>query len=396
MNEARPPRALIVGGSLGGLFAATTLRAIGWDVQVFERSISALDSRGGGIVLQPDVLAAFRFAGIDRTKALGVRSGDRIYLDASDEVIERAFMPQTQTSWNMLHGLLSRALPPALVHRGETLVGFDQEESSVRARFASGRIERGDLLVGADGPRSTVRELLLPDALPRYAGYVAWRGLAPERLVSDRAKAKLEGTFSFQQGKDFLLLAYLVPGEDESTAPGHRRWNWVWYRRSDEGADFDEAMTDAHGRRRQFSIPPGSMAARSAQALREAASRLLAPTFADLVDATQEPFVQAILDLEISRMVFDRVVLVGDAAFIARPHTAGSTAKAAANAVALAEALASSPNIDLSLGDWGGQQIQVGLDMTARGRVMGDRIMGIFHAARRHQMTATTRTDDLP
>ncbi len=396
MNDARVPRALIVGGSLGGLFAATTLRAIGWDVQVFERSISALDSRGGGIVLQPDVLAAFRFAAIERAGALGVRSGDRIYLDASDDVIDRAFMPQTQTSWNMIHGLLSRALPPEIVHRGETLVGFDQEETGVRAHFASGRIERGDLLIGADGPRSTVRELLSPGELPRYAGYVAWRGLAPEHLVSDRAKAKLEGTFSFQQGEDFLLLAYLVPGEDESTVPGHRRWNWVWYRRSDEGADLDEAMTDAHGRRRPFSVPPGSMAARSAQALREAASRLLAPSFADLVDATQEPFVQAILDLDVSRMVFDRVVLVGDAAFIARPHTAGSTAKAAANAVALAQALASSSSIDASLGEWGRQQVQLGRDMTARGRAMGDRIMGIFHAARRHRTTATTKTDDLP
>jgi len=155
-------------------------------------------------------------------------------------------------------------------------------------------------------------------------------------------------------------------------------------------------MTDARGRRRQFSIPPGALAARSAQALREAATRLLAPSFADLVDATREPFVQAILDLDVSRMVFDRIVLVGDAAFIARPHTAGSTAKAAANAVALAQALASSPSIDESLGEWGRQQVQLGREMTARGRAMGDRIMDIFHAARRHQTTAITRTDDRP
>lgn len=50
-NETRP-RALIIGGSLGGLFPATTLRAIGWDVQVFERSPRELSSRGGGAVLQ--------------------------------------------------------------------------------------------------------------------------------------------------------------------------------------------------------------------------------------------------------------------------------------------------------------------------------------------------------
>lgn len=61
---ARPPRALVIGGSLGGSFAATALRAVGWDVEVFERSPSAQSSRGGGIVLQPEVIGAFAFAGV--------------------------------------------------------------------------------------------------------------------------------------------------------------------------------------------------------------------------------------------------------------------------------------------------------------------------------------------
>jgi 2-polyprenyl-6-methoxyphenol hydroxylase-like FAD-dependent oxidoreductase len=67
------PRALVIGGSLGGLLAANTLKTIGWRVDVFERSPHALDSRGGGIVLQPDALAALRFAGVGHTDALGVR-----------------------------------------------------------------------------------------------------------------------------------------------------------------------------------------------------------------------------------------------------------------------------------------------------------------------------------
>lgn len=49
------PRALVIGGSLGGLFAGNLLRRLGWDVDIFERSTQDLDSRGGGIVLQPDV-----------------------------------------------------------------------------------------------------------------------------------------------------------------------------------------------------------------------------------------------------------------------------------------------------------------------------------------------------
>ena len=42
-------RALIAGGSLGGLLAANMLRSVGWDVEVFERAGDDLASRGAGI-----------------------------------------------------------------------------------------------------------------------------------------------------------------------------------------------------------------------------------------------------------------------------------------------------------------------------------------------------------
>ena len=75
--------------------------------------------------------------------------------------------------------------------------------------------------------------------------------------------------------------------------------------------------------------------------LTQASKALLAPTFQTLVEATHEPFVQAILDLQVKQMVYGRAILLGDAAFVPRPHTAGSTAKAAANALTLATALQS-------------------------------------------------------
>ncbi|MEL7242398.1 MAG: 2-polyprenyl-6-methoxyphenol hydroxylase, partial [Cyanobacteria bacterium J06573_2] len=45
-------RAIVIGGSLGGLFAGTLLQSIGWEVNIYERSSHSLESRGGGIVLQ--------------------------------------------------------------------------------------------------------------------------------------------------------------------------------------------------------------------------------------------------------------------------------------------------------------------------------------------------------
>lgn len=381
MNDKIAPRALIAGGSLGGLFTALTLRAIGWRVDVFERSPHALDSRGGGIVLQPEVLHAFDFAGLRDHGTLGVRSGDRIFLDRGGNVVQRGYQPQTQTSWNMLYGAMRAALPDECVHAGETLAGFEQAGGQVRARFASGRVETGDLLVGADGARSSVRAQLLPGLAPRYAGYVAWRGLVPEMALDAASRARLAGVFGFQQGDGHMLLEYLVPGERGEVDPGQRRWNWVWYRKVAE-ADLGALLTDREGRRHPFSLPPGTLADAPLARLRAEAREELAPPFASLVELTDDTFVQAILDLAAPRMVFGRVVLLGDAAFVPRPHTAGSTAKAASNALALAQALEREDlSIDARLQEWETLQLRAGRSMTAWGQRMGDQIMGLAPAS---------------
>jgi len=376
------PRALIVGGSLGGLLAANTLKTIGWRVDVFERSPHALDSRGGGIVLQPDVLHAFHFAGIRPQGALGVASGDRIYLDRAGTIVRRDHQPQTQTSWNMLHGTMRRALPDDCMHPGETLVRIEQAGGQVRAVFAGGRVETADLLIGADGARSTVRALLLPDVVPQYAGYVAWRGLVPEPDLDAGHRAVLDGVFAFQHDEgEQMLLEYLVPGEDGATAPWRRRWNWVWYRKVQAEA-LPAVLTDRTGRTHAFSLPPGALPDAQAAMLRADAAGLLAPQLAALVQGTKEPFVQAILDLAVPRMVFGRVLLLGDAAFVPRPHTAGGAAKAAANALALAQALQRTDrSIETRLQEWEVLQLRAGQAMVDWGRHMGDGIMGVRRAA---------------
>jgi 2-polyprenyl-6-methoxyphenol hydroxylase-like FAD-dependent oxidoreductase len=377
MNEKLTPRALIIGGSLGGLFTAIALRTIGWRVDVFERSPHALDSRGGGLVLQPDVLNVFHFAGLARHAPLAVPSGDRIYLNREGSVVQRGWQPQTQTSWNMLYTTMRASLPPECIHAGETLVAFEQAGGQVRAEFAGGRIETGDLLVGADGARSTVRQQVLPGLDPVYAGYVAWRGLVPEMQLDPAYRQVLDGVFAFQHEGANMLLEYMVPGEDNATEAGRRRWNWVWYRKI-AASLVPGVLTDRAGRTHQFSLPPGALQDVHAAELRAAAGALLAPPLRALVQASAEPFIQLILDLAVPRMVFGRVVLLGDAAFVPRPHTAGGSAKAAANALALAQALQDTHRpIEQSLHVWEQLQLRAGQAMTDAGQRMGNHIMQI-------------------
>ena len=58
MQDFKTPRrkALVIGGSLGGLFAANWLTAVGWDVAVFERVEDDLASRGAGIGTHEELL----------------------------------------------------------------------------------------------------------------------------------------------------------------------------------------------------------------------------------------------------------------------------------------------------------------------------------------------------
>jgi 2-polyprenyl-6-methoxyphenol hydroxylase-like FAD-dependent oxidoreductase len=376
-------RALVIGGSLAGLFAGTLLRSIGWQVDIYERSPHALDSRGGGIVLQPDVVEAFQKAGIADEVPLGVVAHERYYLNRDGSIAQPMSMRQTLSSWNLLYGSMRRHFPAEHYHQGKHLSEVAQDRTQVTAIFADGTRETGDLLVGADGPTSTIRHLLLPDYTPQYAGYVAYRGLVDERELDPATAKLLTERFVFYQFPNSHILQYVIPGENESLIPGERRFNWVWYVNYDQTNELPDILTDKNGLRREYSVAPGMLHPTVEQAMRSYADRVLAPPFQKLVAATQEPFVQAILDLGVPQMAFDRIALVGDAAFIPRPHTAASTAKAAANAIALADALTdSNHDVPRALEAWEGDQLALGMHLWKSGQALGERSQFMYGKGR--------------
>ena len=371
MAPTSPRRAIIIGGSIGGLFAALMLRRQGWDAQVFERVPTPLDGRGAGIVTHPQLWRILEQLGLNPHEDFGIAVSERLTLARDGSIAGTHGCPQVMTSWDRVFRMLRVALPDECYVQGAELSGIDLNPDGVRACFTDGRQAQGALLVGADGVRSSVRQVLLGDAAPSYAGYVAWRGLLAEAAMPPKAQAALFGRFGFCLPPGEQMLGYPVAGEGNDLRPGRRRYNFVWYRPADGAAALPDLLTDTDGHTHTLSIPPPSIRPEVTAAMRAAAARTLAPAFAQVVLATPQPFLQPIYDFESPRIAFGRAALLGDAAFVVRPHVGAGVTKAAEDAACLAAALAQEGTVDAALRRYEAERRPAGQRLVRRGRHLG-------------------------
>jgi len=364
-------RILIAGGSLGGLLAANILLRDGHDVQVLEQAARSLDGRGAGIVTHAALMRGLARVGVVVDESLGVRVQSRVALDANGDAIARVAMPQLLTSWSRLHALLFEALPRSRWHAGTSVARVEPQAGGVRVHSATGEVFEGELLIASDGIRSTVRAQFAPDAVPRYAGYVAWRGVCDEAALSQHTLDSVFDQFGFGLPAGEQLIGYPVAGHGNLTTRGQRRYNFVWYRSADEQGALRELLTDADGQHHALGIPPNKVSWRHVAAMREAGRRLLAPQFAEILEKTAQPFLQPIYDLTSQRIAFDRVALMGDAAFVARPHVGMGVTKAAQDAMALSDCIRACGAGPQALQAYEASRLAPCLAVVQRGRELG-------------------------
>jgi 2-polyprenyl-6-methoxyphenol hydroxylase-like FAD-dependent oxidoreductase len=387
-------RALVIGGSLAGLFAGLLLRRGGFEVDIYERVHGALAGRGAGIVTHAMLEEPLDAAGIAWHEDLGVEVGTRRVYDLAGRLVLEWPYPQILTAWDRLYDMLRRAFPSERYHDGKELAAIDLGAHRVTARFADGSSAEGDLLIGADGLRSTVRGELLPDIVPLYAGYAAWRALVPEAAIPRVLHAQLFMHMAFCLPPGEQILGYPVAGPGNDLRPGHRRYNLVWYRPAEPRRALRRLLTDEAGVTHALSIPPPLISREVIAEMRAAAETVLAPQFRDLIRIAGQPILQAIYDIESPRMAFGRVAIIGDAAFVARPHVGAGVTKAAQDALSLSRALSHASSIEEGLAAMEASRLAFGRCIIARARELGSCLQQTHATPAEARNAARFRTPD--
>lgn len=366
-------RAIVIGGSLAGLSAACRLADLGMSVRIHERAAHPLEDRGAGIVLHPstvDYLVSRRNRPLDEM-SLAVRT--LRYLDRSGGVVAESPARLRFASYGALHRELRAALSVQEYVPSSEVVRVEQAGEGAGVVLADGTREQADLVVCADGIGSTARAQLLPGASMSFSGYVAWRGVTDERALSAATQQALGGAITYTIMANSHLLTYPIAAAGAGGEEPALQRNWVWYRNVASAADLRSLLTDVEGRTGELSVRAGRVAPRHVAAMRADAERTLPEAVLEAVQSTDEPFIQVVGDLEPARVVVGRACLIGDAAFVARPHAAAGTAKACDDAARLAASLARAPDVPAALSAYEPEALRLGSRLVARSRRAGNR-----------------------
>jgi 2-polyprenyl-6-methoxyphenol hydroxylase-like FAD-dependent oxidoreductase len=367
--QRKKRRAVIIGGSMSGLFSAAFLRQIGWDVDVYERSGVELVGRGAGITGHPELLEALEASGAG-TQDLGIEVPKRIAIDRDGRITDERPLRQILTSWDRLQQILRGTIDPAHYHLGCAFTRVEQNGSGVQVHFADGKIEHADILVGGDGIRSTVRGQMAPEVQPIYAGYYIWRGAPNEADLAPETLRTIYPLFTFYLPKRQQVITYPISGFNNDLTPGKRRFNFIWYRVAD-AALMREMCVDENSKQHDYSVPPPLIRKDLIAGMHKDAREILPPALLDALMKIKQPFVTPIYDFTSPSIVYGRVAMVGDAAANARPHMGFGMAKAGGDAQALARALRDHDDVDAGLKAYNAERQPIGNNIVMHGRKLG-------------------------
>src|SRR5262245_62921553 len=142
-------RALVIGGSVGGLFAANLLRDTGCEAIVFERNAEERSGRGAGISTHPQLHDVTRRLGIPFDDSMGIRLDTVVFLDTTGKAYDTRDTVRVMSSWGRVFRSLRDRVPEGSYHLNKSLARIEQDGNGVAAIFTDGSRVEGDFLIGA-------------------------------------------------------------------------------------------------------------------------------------------------------------------------------------------------------------------------------------------------------
>ncbi|KAL9443066.1 hypothetical protein AB3S75_016426 [Citrus x aurantiifolia] len=307
--KKQKPKAIVVGGSIAGESCAKALVSAGWDVVVIEktRGPPTQNPTGAGLGLDPlaqkIVQSWLHEPELLYNNTLPITITENQATDGEKKiswVIGREEGAKFLTAyWADLHGLIYNTLPPEIFLWGHQYLSFCISEDKLTVKVRAKDLETdeiieivGDLLVGADGILSSIGQSILPDFKLRYKGYCAWRG-------------------------SHIILTELKK----------EKFNWVWY--------VNQPEPELKGNTTSVKVSSDMI-----EELHQRAEQVWLPELSRMIKETKDPFLNAIYDCDpLEKIIWDRVVLTGDAAHPTTPHSARSTNMATIDAAVLGKCL---------------------------------------------------------
>lgn len=371
-------RVAVVGGSIAGCAAAVVASRCGArEIVIFERAAGDLRDRGVGLAIQNDRYAELKASGLVDDSTPHVELRRRLWLvrdgsESADPVgrpIAIQPFPFRSFNWGSLWRELRTRVPDAVQYRADsTVVSVTDDDEGATVTLADGTADSFDLVIGADGYRSVARAAIAPDTVAAFAGYLAWRGtVAVERLAElsghfERAPEWRHDdaiTVGFDGGH---LIGYVIPGPE-----GDKVLNWLVYTAPPPGLEVELELE------RPTSLPPGTVTDALYGHLLALADAALPAHWGAAVRLTRrgQVLIQPIYDLAAPTYAGRHVVLLGDAAAVARPHLGAGAVKALQDAAVLERLWHEAPSWDALLAGYDAERRSAGHSMVVIGRRIG-------------------------
>ncbi|QYN25384.1 FAD-dependent monooxygenase [Amycolatopsis sp. DSM 110486] len=304
--------AVVIGGGIGGLCAAIGLHRTGWRVTVYERA-PELTGIGAGISIWPNAQRALTELGVEaplspqRDGAVLDPRGRRLAGWDMSAYVRRYGLPLAAIHRADLIEALCSVLPESSLHTGVEVLSATPDGV---VHHASGSI-RADLVVAADGIHSPVRQSLHPHARLAYSRGTAFRGIAevPSRLSTAWGRGTEVGILPLLDGRVYWWIAEARP----------------------EGLRHDDVrayLLDTYG---DWHAPVRSLITATPEILHHDLYHLATP---------------------LPTYVSGRLALLGDAAHAMPPYLGQGGCQGIEDAVVLAAALASTPDVAAGLREY--------------------------------------------